>query len=315
VLIHGVCEPVKLYVNGRRSIRSALYFALNLLPKILKERFDVIDCQAFPYFPCFPAKLSSVLHSSSLVITWHEVWQDYWIEYLGYKGMFGKIVEKIVLKISKNNIAVSKRTKDELEKYGVKAVLIPNGIDFRLISRIKPSDDRYDIVFVGRLIKEKNVDLLIKAVARIKCNMPDVRCLIIGKGPEGERLKKMAKSLNVEDNIIFKEGASYDSVISHMKSSKVFVLPSTREGFGIVVLEANACGLPVVTLNHERNFACDLIQNGLNGYTCNNSESDMAEKILLCLESKVKCVCKKIAAKYDWDAIVKKLDIFYKNLL
>ncbi len=52
---------------------------------------------------------------------------------------------------------------------------------------------------------------------------------------------------------------NYDDLIGYMKSSKVFVLPSTREGFGIVVIEANACGLPVVVVDHEMNAATDLV--------------------------------------------------------
>ena len=53
IILHGVCEAVPLYVNGRRSIGEAIYFAGKLLPKLIKENFDVVDCQEFPYFPCF----------------------------------------------------------------------------------------------------------------------------------------------------------------------------------------------------------------------------------------------------------------------
>ena len=58
---------------------------------------------------------------------------------------------------------------------------------------------------------------------------------------------------------------NYDDLIGYMKSSKVFVLPSTREGFGIVVIEANACGFPVVVVNHKMNAATDLVVDGING--------------------------------------------------
>ena len=67
--MHGVCKPMQLYVDGRRSIKEAIYFAGKLLPKLMKEKFDVIDCQEFPYFPCFTAKVHSLLRRSKLVIT------------------------------------------------------------------------------------------------------------------------------------------------------------------------------------------------------------------------------------------------------
>ena len=65
-----------------------------------------------------------------------------------------------------------------------------------------------------------------------------------------------------------------------MKSSKIFVLPSTREGFGIVALEANACGLPVITVNHAKNAAADLVMDHCNGFKCNLNENEMAGKIM-----------------------------------
>lgn len=107
----------------------------------------------------------------------------------------------------------------------------------------------------------------------------------------------------------------YADVISHMKASKVFVLPSTREGFGIVVLEANACGLPVITVNHKRNAACDLI-NGGNGFICELSEGDVAEKILIGLEKgkEMKAGCLEAARNYDWDSVSQIVESFYKSL-
>lgn len=64
-----------------------------------------------------------------------------------------------------------------------------------------------------------------------------------------------------------------------IKSSRVLVLPSTREGFGVVLLEANACGIPVITLDHKDNAARDLIEEGKNGYTCGLDEKQIAERI------------------------------------
>jgi len=101
-----------------------------------------------------------------------------------------------------------------------------------------------------------------------------------------------------------------------MKSSKVFVLPSTREGFGIVALEANACGLPVVTVNHGRNAACDFINNGENGFICELSAEYIAEKILIGLEMgkimRRKCI--ESAMRYDWDIILGIAESFYEEV-
>ena len=68
VYLHGICEPRELYVEGRRSIAEAIYFARKLLFPLMKEDFDVIDSQAFTYFPCFSAKICSSLVSNLFCI-------------------------------------------------------------------------------------------------------------------------------------------------------------------------------------------------------------------------------------------------------
>ena len=87
--LHGVCKPMDLYNGERRSVGEAVYFAVLLLPKLGRAKFDVIDCQGFPFFSCFTAKISSLLGRSPLIITLHEVWNNYWYEYLGKAGFFG----------------------------------------------------------------------------------------------------------------------------------------------------------------------------------------------------------------------------------
>src|SRR5574340_525602 len=139
MVLHGVCKAMELYVNGRRSISEAVIFSIRLFPHLLRERFDIIDVSAFPYFSCFSVKLVSLLRRTPMVITWHEVWGNYWYEYLGWQGFFGKIIEKITAKLPDRHIAVSLHTKKELAAFGMdeeKIAVIPNGIDFKLIQKI-----------------------------------------------------------------------------------------------------------------------------------------------------------------------------------
>ncbi|HDN73473.1 MAG TPA: glycosyltransferase, partial [Archaeoglobus sp.] len=150
----------------------------------------------------------------------------------------------------------------------------------------------------------------------IKREISDIKCIIIGDGPEKEKLMKLAKELRVEENVKFVGFLeNHDDVIAYMKSSKVFVLPSTREGFGIVALEANACGLPVITVNHRRNAACDFINNE-NGFVCELSAEDIAEKILIGLETgkDMKRNCIENAMRYDWSRMVNLTELFYSSL-
>lgn len=155
--LHGVCKPVKLYVDGKRSTKEAIFFAFKLLPILLREKFDLVDCQSFPYFPCFTAYLYSLLRGSILSITWIEVWNNYWYEYLGKKGIFGKIVEKMATHLTNRIIAISEKTKKDLKVIGVdeEIKVIPVGLNVKILDKIEPSNEKSEIIFAGRLIKKK----------------------------------------------------------------------------------------------------------------------------------------------------------------
>ena len=316
VRLWGVCTPHDLFVDGRRSIGEAVYFAQRLLPPLMRERFDVIDAANFPFFPCFSASVHSLTRRSRLILTWHEIWGNYWYEYLGKKGIFGKIVERLTIKLPHDTIAVSPSTKRGLERYGRRDVaVIPSGIDVQMIESAPPSARATDIIFVGRLTREKGIALLINSVHLMREQRRNVSCLVIGEGPDREHLQPLVHALDLEANVHFEGRVDSDSeVFSSMKSSKVLALPSLREGLGLVVLEANACGIPVVTIEHPSNAAQDLVTNGKNGYICKPSEEDLAEKLEMVLASgdDWEGRCKESASRYDWNAIVDSIEQFYQ---
>ncbi|MHB8100976.1 MAG: glycosyltransferase family 4 protein [Methanosarcina sp.] len=330
--LHGVCKARNLYVNGRRSISEALVFAINLFPELRREKFDLIDVSVFPYFSCFTVKAISVLKKIPAVYTWHEVWDDYWYEYMGKAGFFGKVIEKAVSKISDKNIAVSDWTKKRLETLGVpeeKIAVIPNGIDLKWISEIESEggltsvglDGKiYDVIFAGRLIKEKNVDVLLKAVALLKVDFPDIRCCIVGDGPEKTALVELAKNMEVCGNVEFAGFQEYRSLIGKIKASKVLVLPSSREGFGMVVIEAFACGVPVVTVRERYNAAQGLVDDGVDGFVVELGDREIAkgiEKIIKeeASHKRFSSMSLHKAAEYNWDGIVEKICLVYEDCI
>lgn len=320
IKFHGVCEPRSLYSNERRSIKEALYFSLKLFRPLFKDHFDIIDCQGFPFFSCFIAYLHSILGKSNLFITWIEIWDDYWYEYLGKIGLFGKLIEKTTLKLQANWIAISEKVKRDLRKFNERKEIetVPIGIDLQEINQIQPSKDKSDVIFAGRLIKDKNVDLLIKSIGVTKDYLPNINCLIIGNGSEKKSLQRLVEDLDLNENIRFMNFfTEHKDLISYMKSSKLFVLPSTREGFGIVVLEANACGIPVIVVKGPMNAACDLIEDGVNGFTSDFSEEDMARKIIDSIRRKeeMRGGCLEMTNKFEWNKIIIKLEKYYNNSL
>ncbi len=322
MVLHGVCKKTELYVHGRRSISEAIIFSIELIPHLYKEKFDLIDVSVFPYFSCFSAKLVSVLTRTPLIFTWHEVWGDYWYEYLGKNGFFGKNVEMMVSKLSHECIVVSEMTKVSLRSLGsgcMNVDLVPNGIDFEKISSITPSDLKCDIIFTGRLIKEKNVDLLIDAIVHVMKFMPDIKCHIVGGGPEEKRLVGLVFSYGLQNNVTFFGFIEHDEVIAKIKSSKVMALPSRREGFGMVVIEAFGCGIPVVTIRHHQNASCELVNEG-TGIIADPDAKELAKTLVrLCNDERLREVmaanAMEKAKEYDWDKIVEKLICIYGRIV
>jgi len=316
VTLHGVCPGEALYSGGRRGVTQALRFGSSVLRPLLSSGADVVDCQNFPYFSCFSAKAASVRRGVPLVVTWHEVWGDYWYDYLGRRGVFGKAVERLAAGLTDHHVAVSPSTARALTGLGVAGPVpvVPNGIDLSRIAAVAPAAEEWDVVFTGRLIREKNIDLLLRALVTVREEVPDLRALVVGDGPERPVLEALARDLGLP--VTFTGFLpDYESVIAAMKASKVFVLPSTREGFGIAALEAMACGVPVVTADHPGNAARDLVQEGVNGFCCPLSAGELGEGILagLDLHRDRASNCRATAAAYDWGRIVDKLEKVYQN--
>ena len=233
IKFHGVGESKNLYKGGKRSIKEALYFASKLLLKF-KGEYDIIDCQQFPYLSCFSAKFHSIIKDTPLVITWHEVWRGYWKEYLGDLGIAGLQIEKVTSRLTKHNVSISRLTQKRLHSLGITSEFIPNGIDFKRIQKVSGKDEEYDVIFVGRLIKEKNVDLLLRAVEIVKNNIPDLKVLIIGKGPEKEKLVSLASVLKLSQNVRFLSFLrDYEEVISYLKSSNRRIHSIRRRSFNL----------------------------------------------------------------------------------
>lgn len=325
VHLHGVCEAAALYSKGRRSIRAAVKFAKAVLPHLIKERFDVIDCYQAPYLHSFPTKVAAVSKHSPLVITWHEVWRSYWQEYLGSLGIVGRLMERtILLALANRVIAVSDQTKDDLVSLGVKPEkirMVPNGINYKDVSKVSPSAEKLDVVYLGRLIKPKNVDMLLRAIAILKKEFPRIKAGIIGDGPEMSGLRSLAEELGIRDNVkFFGFVEDFDEVSALMKSSKVFVIPSTQEGgASIVTLEANACGLPVIAVDHPLGIDKRLILSGKTGFFVKLTPDAIAEKIRLLLSdeklrSQMKADAIEFAQGYDWEKITGEIEKVYAEI-
>ncbi len=267
ITLYGVAPERDLYADERRSITEAIDFSARLLPKLRKNvgDHDIMVTSLFPYFPVLGSKLASVGTDTPLITTWHEVWLDYWNEYLGHLAPFGKTVERLTAKTPHFPIAVSNVTADRLSEIGPsreKIEVVPNGIDVAQIETTEPADNGFDILYAGRLIEDKNVDILLEAFDRVAGSYPDATLGVIGDGPERQRLERRVQDLEHADRVTMLGFLDeYGDVLAHMRAADVFASPSTREGFGITFAEAMAADCTVVAADHPESAASEVIDD------------------------------------------------------
>lgn len=306
---HALCGPKELYVDGRRSITEALYFAFYTMAMEDDPDYDVIDSNQHPYLQLFPARFKSWWMDAPLVATWHEVWGTYWYEYLGWKGFFGRSMEWVTARIPNAVVANSEQTRTDLAGIGVDSTVIPNGVDFAELEAA-PERDGWDVMFAGRLIKEKNVDMLLHA-----CNGLDLSIGVVGSGPERDDLMRLAGRLELDAE--FPGFVDEQELYGLMKGSRTFVSPSSREGFGMAVLESLAVGTPVITVDHPRNAARHLVDRDRGLVTAFDVESLRSgiQTVLTKDVEKMGEAAREFAERYTWDEVARQTEDFYHGLL
>ena len=124
---------------------------------------------------------------------------------------------------------------------------IPNFIDTDLFHPSSSKHRQFTFVYVGDLIKRKQVDLLVEAFARLIHKNPDIRLRLIGDGPEKEDLKNLVESMGLTETVEFRGSLSQIDVGKELRLAHCLVLPSKLETFGIVLIEALSSGVPVIS--------------------------------------------------------------------
>ena len=322
--VHGVGAPRPFYgEDGKRTVGEAAAFALRLLPALRKERYDVIDCSATPYLPLYSCWLAARAMRTPLIATWHEFWGDHWKAYLPRRPVVARIAQRIeagARPLGDIHVAVSPFTARRLGvgPGGITARVVGNGVSLGAIKRVSTARQRSDIVFVGRLIEDKKVDLLLQAVHRLLGEFPGLRCTIVGDGPEREHLERLAASLSLGAHIRFTGPMDDAQTFGMMKAAKILALPSVREGFGITVIEAQASGCVPVVVRGPHTAAPDLVRDGVDGLVCDPTAASLAASLAMLLRdparlASMKAQGQRSAAKSDWDQVAVQMEDLYRE--
>lgn len=235
------------------SIPRRLAFLVRALVQGLRADADVVMGTNYVVHPV--AWLIGVLRRRPVVFWYPDVLIGQWRngQFGRITGVIGELSERLILRLPvARYIAISQSTADKLVARGVKREridIVPCGYDEAVVAEIgtPPPPPQPRVVVVGRLVPYKRVDLVLDAVARLRDRWPELELVVIGRGPEEERLEAQAQALGISGQVRFAGHlACHADVLREVAGSTVFVSASEIEGFGIVVVEASALGCPIV---------------------------------------------------------------------
>lgn len=322
--------PIGIY-----DYRVSEIYPIKAVNIIRKWKLDVIHSHTEFSVGTF-ARILSRQFNIPLVHTYHTMYEDYthYITRGYFEKSSKKIVEYLTLfycdKTANELIVPTKKTYDLFkEKYEVdkNIYIIPTGIeierfyvenvDSKKVEEIKKKlglkKKSFNIVFVGRLAKEKNVDLLLSAHKNIIDKNKDINLIIIGDGPDMEEYKETSKKLGIDSNVIFVGKVPWEEIPAYYRIADVFATASTTETQGLTVIEAMAASVAPICIDDEsfRNTVID----GLNGRIFNTQEEyenivlelSKDEKTLQVLQKQARLNAEVHSSKYYGESV---LDVY-----
>jgi glycosyltransferase involved in cell wall biosynthesis len=218
------------------------------------------------------------------VVDWHEVWsREYWREYLGpVGGAIGWGIQRACVRVPQRAFCFSRLYAERLRKEGFSGDIttLDGEYDGQFdLPRVMTPDPL--IVFAGRHIPEKRVPSIIPALALVRASLPQLRAAILGDGPERPDVLRLVAELGLDEAVEVPGFVGTEEVSAFLARALCMILPSRREGYGLVVIEAAATGTPSIVVASPDNAAVELVTEGENGFIARSaSASDLAAAIL-----------------------------------
>jgi glycosyltransferase involved in cell wall biosynthesis len=287
-----------LYADGRRKIAPPLLFGAGVLWHLVRHgrSYDIVHTASFPFFSLLAAALVRPLHRYGLVVDWFELWsRAYWRDYLGAAGgRVGWAVQKLCLRVPQRAFTLAQATAVRLRAEGVHGdVEVLTGLqdvsDVEVLTGLQdvppatptPQPARPEVVFAGRHIPEKRVPALVRGFAALHERAPELRLVVYGDGPDRPEVLALIESEGLGDVASAPGFVAREELEARLASALCMVLPSRREGYGLVVVEASARGVPSIVIADADNAATELVDEGENGFVAASAEpQDIADAIL-----------------------------------
>ena len=316
------------YLTGIKSNKYYPEIYFDVFSQFVRKGFDIMHFNTNPTFINGSSMLLKFarLRQSRTVLNihgipqleeiadqWHVPVSAFdWINRLSYYNSADRIV--VNSEFMRKNVIIWYRLSCD------KVVVIPNGVDLKMFTK---KNDRImlegdpSVLYIGHFSRLKGVDVLIRAIAKVKSELPNIKLHLVGRGNE-HYLALLAKKEGIEKNVIFHGWVRQSLATNYYKSADICVFPSRHEGFGIVILEAMASGTPVIASDIP-SFR-EIISDGIDGrlFKLEDAESLSKELVDLYQDPKLRRELSRHASDkvmmYSWEKIADKYICLYKYL-
>jgi glycosyltransferase involved in cell wall biosynthesis len=289
VEVVAIAGRARLYdARGNRRLGPAIGYAAAVARHLLRHagRYDAVLVSALPSLNVIAARLALTGRRPVLCADFLELWRpEQWIEYSGpVVGRIARLLQRLAVRASPLASCHSQMHARRLMDEGfhgspvVSPGLLHEGIT------ADPSEQAGDpptVVYVGRMIPDKQVETIPAAIAHARSSIPDLRAVLVGGGEQRASVEAEVSRLGLQD-VIDVPGFVDDAALHRaLRSAACLVNPSRREGYGLVVVEACAVGTPVVVVTAPDNAAVELVSPGVNGEIASSSRpEDLGDAIV-----------------------------------
>ncbi|HVF04488.1 MAG TPA: glycosyltransferase family 4 protein [Frankiaceae bacterium] len=256
---------------GDRRVLPGVAFAGGVLRHLVGHRrsYDVVHTANFPYFHLYATRLALAGARVPVVVDWHEVLSAAYLDgYLGpVRGPLGRAVQRAAVAATRDAQCFSELTESRLRAAGARRVTRLPGL-FPPVAALPPepaAPAAPHVVYAGRHVADKRVLLLPDVLAALRRTAPDAHATVLGDGPLTGALRARVAALGLAPVVALPGNVPRAEVEHALRGATCLLLPSAREGYGIVVAEAAAHGTPSVVVAGPDNAAVELVVPGVNG--------------------------------------------------
>jgi glycosyltransferase involved in cell wall biosynthesis len=275
--------------DGNRTIGEPLRFGAGVLKHLLAHGrdYDVVHTASFPYFSLLAAGAARRLGGYRLLCDWYEVWSpEYWRAYVGGpQAVLARGIQRACARVPQQAFVFSALHARRLRDEGLRGEPTLLWGEWAQAASRPPADPPAPatgpVVFAGRQIAEKQAVRAVEAIVRAAELVPGLQGVVFGDGPQRPRVLARIDDLHARATVTAPGFVDADVLNETMRHALCLLAPTRREGYGLVVVEAAALGVPIIVAAGPDNAATELVDDGVNGFVCpDDSAQSLADAIV-----------------------------------